>query len=81
MKSYREIISIQKGKRGGKPCIRNLRITVYDVLGWMSSGMSKELIIEEHPDLTQDDLNACLSFVADRERVLASASNYSSTII
>lgn len=73
MKSYREIISIQKGKRGGKPCIRNLRITVYDVLGWMSSGMSKELIIEEHPDLTQDDLNACLSFAADRERVLASA--------
>ena len=73
MKSYREIISIQKGKRGGKPCIRNLRITVCDVLGWMSSGMSKELIIEEHPDLTQDDLNACLSFAADRERVLASA--------
>jgi uncharacterized protein (DUF433 family) len=73
VKSYREIISIQKGKRGGKPCIRNLRITVYDVLGWMSSGMSKELIIEEHPDLTQDDLNACLSFAADRERVLASA--------
>ena len=73
MKSYREIISIQKGKRGGKPCIRNLRITVYDVLGWMASGMSKELIIEEHPDLTQDDLSACLYFVADRERVLASA--------
>ena len=73
MKSYREIISLQKGKRGGKPCIRNLRITVYDVLGWMASGMSKELIIEKLPDLTQDDLNACLSFVADRERVLASA--------
>ena len=73
MSDYREIIKIQHDKRAGKPCVRDLRITVYDVIGWFASGMTKEEIIEEHPDLIQEDLHACLSFAADRERSLASA--------
>jgi uncharacterized protein (DUF433 family) len=63
-------ITLEQGKRGGKPCIRNLRITVYDVLSWLSQGMKQEDIIEDFPELTAIDINACLAFAADRERHL-----------
>jgi len=65
---YRKLITIEPGKRGGKPCIRGLRITVYDVLEYLASGMSEEEIIRDFPDLTREDLRACLAFAADRER-------------
>lgn len=68
MIDYKEIITIDPGKRFGKPCIRNMRITVYDVLGWLASGMTKEEIIEDFPELTQDDISACLAYAADKER-------------
>lgn len=67
---YKQIITIEPGKRSGKPCIRGLRITVYDVLDYMASGMSTEEILSDFPDLTQEDLRACLAFAADRERRL-----------
>ena len=57
---------------GGKPCIRGLRITVYDVLEYLASGMSEEEILRDFPDLTKEDLQACLAFAADRERRLLS---------
>lgn len=65
---YRKIITIEPGKRGGKPCIRGLRITVYDVLDYLASGMSEDKILEDFPDLTREDIRACLAFAADRER-------------
>lgn len=69
--NYREIITIEPGKRGGKPCIRGLRITVYDVLEYLAAGMTEEEILEDFPDLTRDDIRASLAFAADRERRLA----------
>lgn len=68
MVDYRKIITLEPGKRGGKPCIRGLRITVGDVLGWLAAGMSYEEIIEDYPDLTEEDIQACLAFAADKER-------------
>jgi uncharacterized protein (DUF433 family) len=68
--SYQNIITIEPGKRGGKPCIRKMRITVYDVLGWLAAGMSQAEIIDDFPELTVADITACLEFVADRERRL-----------
>jgi uncharacterized protein (DUF433 family) len=68
---YRERITIEPDKRGGKPCIRGLRITVYDVLEYLASGMTQEQILEDFPDLTRDDIRAVLHFAADRERRLA----------
>jgi uncharacterized protein (DUF433 family) len=68
MVDYKKIITIEPGKRGGKPCIRGMRITVYDILSWLASGMSTEEIIEEHPELQIGDILAALSFAADRER-------------
>lgn len=65
---YRSVITIEPGKRGGKPCIRGLRITVYDILDYMASGMTREEILRDFPDLTETDLKACLAFAADRER-------------
>jgi uncharacterized protein (DUF433 family) len=65
---YSKIITIEPGKRSGKPCIRGLRITVYDVLGYMASGMSQEEILADFPDLTETDIRACLAFAADTER-------------
>jgi len=70
---YRKIITMEDGKIGGKPCIRGLRITVSDVLDYMASGMSHEDILRDFPDLTEDDLRACLTFAADRERRLVSS--------
>jgi len=65
---YHEIITIEPGKRSGKPCIRGLRITVYDVLSWLAEGMSRDEIIDDFPELSNDDITACLLFAADRER-------------
>jgi len=70
--SYRNIITIEPGKRGGKPCIRRMRITVYDVLGWLAAGMSHAEILDDFPELTEEDIRACLEFAADRERCLIS---------
>ena len=67
MKHYSEIITIDPNKRFGKPCIRKLRITVYGVLSWLASDMSTEEIIEEFPELTNEDIKACLSYAADRK--------------
>jgi uncharacterized protein (DUF433 family) len=67
---YRALITIEPGKRGGKPCIRGLRITVYDVLEYLASGMSEDEILSDFPDLTREDIRACLAFAADRERRL-----------
>lgn len=67
---YATRITIEPGKRGGKPCIRGLRITVYDVLEYLASGMSEQEILQDFPDLTADDVRACLAFAADRERRL-----------
>jgi uncharacterized protein (DUF433 family) len=69
---YREIITIEPDKMGGKPCIRGLRITVYDVLDYLASDMSEAEILADFPDLNRDDLRACLAFAADRERRLIS---------
>lgn len=65
-----ERITIEPGKRGGKPTIRGLRITVYDVLEYLASGMSEQEILSDFPDLTAEDIRACLAFAADRERRL-----------
>ena len=62
------IITIELGKRGGKPCIRGLRITVYDILEYLASGMTEDEILADFPDLTREDIRACLAFAADRER-------------
>jgi uncharacterized protein (DUF433 family) len=67
---YRRIITVDPAKRGGKPCIRGLRITVGDVLDYLASGMSEADILRDFPDLTQEDIRACLAFAADRERRL-----------
>jgi uncharacterized protein (DUF433 family) len=64
---YKKLITIEPGKRGGKPCIRGMRITVYDVLNWLASGMSRENIIDDFPELSNDDITAALMFAADRE--------------
>ena len=67
---YHNIITIEPDKRGGKPCIRKMRITVYDVLGWLAQGMSFSEILDDFPELTEEDLKACLAFAADREHSL-----------
>ena len=71
--NYQDIITIEAGKRGGKPCIRGLRITVTDVLEYLAAGMTAEQIIHDFPELTADDIRACLAFAAERERRLATA--------
>jgi len=67
---YTDLITIEPDKRSGQPCIRGLRMTVQDVLEYLSSGMSAEEIIADFPDLTLEDIQACLAFAADRERRL-----------
>ena len=69
---YTAIIAVEPGKRGGKPCIRGLRITVYDVLEYLASGMTEAEVIADFPDLTCKDIRACLAFAADRERRMVS---------
>ncbi len=67
---YDRLITIEPGKRSGKPCIRGLRITVTDVLEYLAAGMSVDEILDDFPDLTEEDIRACLAFAADRERRL-----------
>jgi uncharacterized protein (DUF433 family) len=67
---YMDRITIEPGKRSGKPCIRGLRITVSDVLEYLASGMTEDEILSEFPDLEKEDIRACLSFAAERERKL-----------
>lgn len=69
---WKNRITIDPEKRGGKPCIRGLRMTVYDVLEYLASGMSEADILKDFPDLTREDILACLAFAADRERKLVS---------
>jgi uncharacterized protein (DUF433 family) len=70
---YQHIITFEPGKRGGRPCVRGLRIAVADVLGWLAAGMSHEQIIADYPELTEEDIRACLAYAADRERRIVSA--------
>ena len=68
--NFKNVITIEPGKRGGKPCIRGLRITVYDVLEYLASGMSQQEILDDFPYLTKEDILACLGFAAERERFM-----------
>ena len=68
---YRHIITIEPGKRSGKPCIRGMRITVIDVLEYLAGGMTIPEILADFPELTEEDVRACLAFAADRERKLS----------
>ena len=70
MNVFNDIIRINPEKRFGKPCVRETRITVYDVLGWLSAGMTYDNILADFPELTQQDILACLAFAAQRERTL-----------
>jgi uncharacterized protein (DUF433 family) len=73
MINYRSIIKRNPNKRFGKPCVRETRITVYDVLGWLAAGMTYIEITSDFPELTLDDIKACLAYAADREHKLQSA--------
>ncbi len=64
---------MEPGKRGGRPCVRGMRIAVADVLGWLAAGMSPQEILSDYPELTQEDISACLAFAADRERGIRAA--------
>jgi uncharacterized protein (DUF433 family) len=71
---YKDYITIEADKRGGKPCIRGMRITVYDVLEYLASGMSEDEIVRDFPELTKEDIKACIAFAANRERQLTKIS-------
>lgn len=73
MIDYKKIITIEPGKRGGKPCIRGMRITVGDILGWLASGMTNAEILEDFDELNENDIYAALSFAADRENKIYQA--------
>ena len=64
--NYRDLITMEPGKRGGRPCIRGLRVTVYDMLDYLASGMTQEEILKDFPYLTAAAVQACLSYAADR---------------
>jgi uncharacterized protein (DUF433 family) len=74
MRHYSEIITIDPQIRFGKPCIRGMRITVYDILGWLASGMSTNDIIQDYPELTDEDVKYALAYAADREHRIRIAS-------
>ena len=71
--NYHDIITIEPGKRGGRPTIRGMRIAVMDVLGWLAAGMTHEEILSDYPELSEDDIRSCLAYAADRERRLVTA--------
>ena len=73
MMNYHDIITIEPGRRGGRPTVRGMRISVSDVLGWLAAGMSHEEILSDYPELTEEDIRACLAYAADRERRLVTA--------
>lgn len=66
--SWRSLITVEPGKRGGRPCVRGMRITVYDVLSYLAAGMSAQEVLDDFPYLTGEDIRACLAFAAERER-------------
>ncbi|HEY3341703.1 MAG TPA: DUF433 domain-containing protein [Anaerolineae bacterium] len=68
--NYQNLITVEPGKRSGKPCIRGMRNTVYDVLSYLASGMMPQQILVDFPYLTEEDIRACFAYVADRERRL-----------
>lgn len=70
---YKKLITLETGKRGGRPTVRGMRIAVADVLGWLASGMSHEEIVADFPELTDEDIRACLAYAADRERRILTA--------
>ncbi len=70
MVNYKEYITIEPGKRSGKPCIRGLRITVYDILSMLADGMTYEEILDDYPKIKQEDILACLAFAADKENTV-----------
>ena len=74
MKHYTEIITINPQVRFGRPCVRGLRITVYDILGWLASGMTRDEIVSDFPELTIEDIQAVLVYAAEREHMLRIAS-------
>lgn len=74
MTDYHAIITQEPGKRGGRACIRGLRITVTDILGWLAAGMSHAEILGDYPELTEGDIRAALAYAADRERRIVTAS-------
>ncbi len=74
MKHYSEIITIDPLVRFGKPCIRGMRITVYDILGWLASGMTNKEILEDFPELSAEDIQAALAYAAEREHKIRIAS-------
>lgn len=71
--NYQDVITIEPGKRGGRPCVRGSRISVADVLGWLAAGMSQQQILGDYPELTEADIRACLAYAADRERRVLTA--------
>ena len=71
--SYQHIVTVEPGKRGGRACIRGMRIAVADILGWLASGMSHAEILEDFPELTEEDIRAALAYAADRERRIVTA--------
>jgi uncharacterized protein (DUF433 family) len=72
--NYRDYISINPEIRFGKPCVKNTRISVFDILGWLSTGMTSDDIVNDFPELTIQDIQACLAYAADREHKLKHAS-------
>jgi uncharacterized protein (DUF433 family) len=72
--SYRDIITQEPGKRGGRPCIRGMRISVADILGWLATGMSHDEIFADYPEITETDIRAALAYAADRERRIVTVS-------
>lgn len=71
--NYQDIITIEPGKRGGRPCTRGMRIAVADVLGWLAAGQSHQQVLDDFPELTESDIRACLAYAADRERRVVTA--------
>jgi len=67
MVNYKDIITLEPGKRSGKPCIRGMRITIADILGWLASGMTINQILDDYDELEENDIYAALSYAADRE--------------
>ena len=67
--NYQDILTIEPGKRGGRPCVRGMRITVYDVLSYLAAGMSREEVLADFPYLTDEDISACLAYAANRKRL------------
>ena len=68
--SWRSLITVEPGKRGGRPCIRGMRITVYDVLSYLAAGMTTQEVLDDFPYLTAEDTRACLAYAAERERTM-----------